>query len=227
MPTLASMNEHLIHDFSKKKGLAGNLLFSLRHPQAQSHRAAFRHNLQRLGWMLGNALAEVWPMKEVEVNTGLGTARGSIPSEQPVLATVMRAGLPMHAGVLDVWDGADCAFVSAYRKHNPNGGFDIEIEYLGAPSCEGRILVLVDPMLATGASMVAAYKALCSDGTPKQLHVICAIASPEGVEYAQQELPEGTTFWIGAIDEGLDQNDYIVPGLGDAGDLSYGPKTRS
>jgi uracil phosphoribosyltransferase len=161
------------------------------------------------------------------VNTGLGTARCSIPSEQPVLATVMRAGLPMHAGVLDVWDGADCAFVSAYRKHNPNGGFDIEIEYLGAPSCEGRILVLVDPMLATGASMVAAYKALCSDGTPKQLHVICAIASPEGVKYAQQELPEGTTFWIGAIDEGLDQNDYIVPGLGDAGDLSYGPKSRS
>jgi uracil phosphoribosyltransferase len=177
--------------------------------------------------MLGNALAEVWPMKEVEVNTGLGTARCSIPSEQPVLATVMRAGLPMHAGVLEVWDGADCAFVSAYRKHNPNGGFDIEIEYLGAPSCEGRILVLVDPMLATGASMVAAYKALCSDGTPKQLHVICAIASPEGVKYAQQELPEGTTFWIGAIDEGLDQNDYIVPGLGDAGDLSYGPKSRS
>ena len=219
------MNEHLIHDFSKKKGLAGNLLFSLRHPQAQSHRAAFRHNLQRLGWMLGNALAEVWPMKEVEVNTGLGTARCSIPSEQPVLATVMRAGLPMHAGVLDVWDGADCAFVSAYRKHNPNGGFDIEID--GGINFEGRILVLVDPMLATGASMVAAYKALCSDGTPKQLHVICAIASPEGVKYAQQELPEGTTFWIGAIDEGLDQNDYIVPGLGDAGDLSYGPKSRS
>ncbi len=227
MPTLARMNEHLIHDFSKKKGLAGHLLFSLRHPQAQSNRAVFRHNLQRLGWMLGNALAEVWPMKDVEVNTGLGTARCSIPSEQPVLATVMRAGLPMHAGVLDVWDGADGAFVSAYRKHNSSGGFDIEIEYLGAPSCEGRILVLVDPMLATGASMVAAYKALCSDGTPKQLHVICAIASPEGVKYAQQELPEGTTFWIGAIDEGLDQNDYIVPGLGDAGDLSYGPKSRS
>ena len=221
------MNEHLIHDFSKKKGLAGHLLFSLRHPQAQSNRAVFRHNLQRLGWMLGNALAEVWPMKDVEVNTGLGTARCSIPSEQPVLATVMRAGLPMHAGVLDVWDGADGAFVSAYRKHNSSGGFDIEIEYLGARSCEGRILVLVDPMLATGASMVAAYKALCSDGTPKQLHVICAIASPEGVKYAQQELPEGTTFWIGAIDEGLDQNDYIVPGLGDAGDLSYGPKSRS
>ena len=227
MPTLARMNENLINDFSKKKGLAGSLLFSLRHPQAQSHRAVFRHNLQRLGWMLGNALAEVWPMKEVEVNTGLGTARCIIPSEQPVLATVMRAGLPMHAGVLDVWDGADCAFVSAYRKHKPNGRFDIEIEYLGAPSCEDRILVLVDPMLATGASMVAAYKALCSDGTPKQLHVICAIASPEGVRYAQQELPEGTTFWIGAIDEGLDQDDYIVPGLGDAGDLSYGPKTRS
>ena len=224
MPTLASMNDNLINDFSKKKGPAGNLLFSLCHPQAQSHRAAFRHNLQRLGWMLGNAVAEVWPMKEVEVNTGLGTATCSIPSEQPVLATVMRAGLPMHAGVLEVWDGADCAFVSAYRKHNSSGGFDIEIEYLGAPSCEGRILVLVDPMLATGASMVAAYKALCSDGTPKQLHVICAIASPEGVKYAQQELPEGTTFWIGAIDEGLDQNDYIVPGLGDAGDKIFGTK---
>tara|TARA_B110000902_G_C13758407_1_gene379568 strand:- start:25 stop:525 length:501 start_codon:yes stop_codon:yes gene_type:complete len=166
-------------------------------------------------------------MKEIEVKTGLGVAQCSVIKEQPVLATVMRAGLPMHAGVLEVWDQADCAFVSAYRKHNNEGGFDIEIEYLGAPSCKDRILVLVDPMLATGASMVAAYEALITEGAPSQLHVIAAIASPEGVEYAQNNLPKGTVFWIGAIDEGLDDNGYIVPGLGDAGDLSYGAKSRS
>ena len=221
------MNEKLIHDFSKKPGMAGSLLFSLRHEIAQSHRGAFRHNLQRLGWLLGNAMAEVWPMKEIEVKTGLGVAKCNIIKEQPVLATVIRAGLPMHAGVLEVWDQADCAFVSAYRKHNDKGGFDIEIEYIGAPTCEDRILVLVDPMLATGASMVSAYEALCLEGAPSQLHVIIAIASPEGVEYAQKHLPEGTVFWIGAIDEGLDENGYIVPGLGDAGDLSYGTKSRS
>lgn len=221
------MNDKLIHDFSKKPGMAGTLLFSLRHEVAQSHRGAFRHNLQRLGWLLGNAMAEVWPMKEIEVKTGLGVAKCSIIKEQPVLATVMRAGLPMHAGVLEVWDQADCAFVSAYRKHNNEGGFDIEIEYLGAPSCKDRILVLVDPMLATGASMVASYEALITEGAPSQLHVIAAIASPEGVEYAQNNLPKGTVFWIGAIDEGLDDNGYIVPGLGDAGDLSYGAKSRS
>ena len=221
------MNDKLIHDFSKKPGMAGTLLFSLRHEVAQSHRGAFRHNLQRLGWLLGNAMAEVWPMKEIEVKTGLGVAKCSVIKEQPVLATVMRAGLPMHAGVLEVWDQADCAFVSAYRKHNNEGGFDIEIEYLGAPSCKDRILVLVDPMLATGASMVAAYEALITEGAPSQLHVIAAIASPEGVEYAQNNLPKGTVFWIGAIDEGLDDKGYIVPGLGDAGDLSYGAKSRS
>ncbi|MGY8917493.1 MAG: uracil phosphoribosyltransferase [Flavobacteriales bacterium] len=221
------MNDKLIHDFSKKPGMAGTLLFSLRHEVAQSHRGAFRHNLQRLGWLLGNAMAEVWPMKDREVQTGLGVAKCSVIKEQPVLATVMRAGLPMHAGVLEVWDQADCAFVSAYRKHNNEGGFDIEIEYLGAPSCKDRILVLVDPMLATGASMVAAYEALITEGAPSQLHVIAAIASPEGVEYAQNNLPKGTVFWIGAIDEGLDDNGYIVPGLGDAGDLSYGAKSRS
>lgn len=221
------MNETLIHDFSTKPGMAGSLLFNLRHEVAQSHRGAFRHNLQRLGSLLGNAMAEVWPMKEVDVKTGLGVAQCTVIREQPVLATVMRAGLPMHAGVLEVWDEADCAFVSAYRKHNEQGDFDIEIEYIGAPSCKDRLLVLVDPMLATGASMVAAYQALCVDGAPRQLHVIVAIASPEGIEYAQNLLPKGTVFWIGAIDEGLDANGYIVPGLGDAGDLSYGTKTRS
>lgn len=224
---LSHMNDDLIHDFSKMPGLAGVFLFGLRHPKAQSHRAAFRHNLQRLGWVIGNALAQDWPMREIKVETGLGTATCTVPAEQPVLATILRAGIPMHAGVLEVWDQADCAFVSAYRKKNSNGGFDIKIEYLGAPSSEGRILVIVDPMLATGASMMAAYKALVSDGIPSKLHIISAIASTEGLDYAQRELPEGTTFWIGAVDDGLDENDYIVPGLGDAGDLSYGSKSRS
>ena len=218
------MNEKLIHDFSKKPGMAGSLLFSLRHEIAQSHRGAFRHNLQRLGWLLGNAMAEVWPMIEIEVKTGLGVAKCNVIKEQPVLATVMRAGLPMHAGVLEVWDQADCAFVSAYRKHNDQGGFDIEIEYIGAPSCKDRILVLVDPMLATGNSSVAAIDLLKQAGyySSKML-----TASLDNIDFIKAHFPENTHLWIAAIDNDLNEKGYIIPGLGDAGDLSYGTKSRS
>ena len=134
--------------------------------------------------------------------------------------------MPLHQGVLDVWDRADSAFVSAYRKHH-DAGFDIEIEYLGAPAMEGRALVLIDPMLATGASLQAAYDALCETGVPASVHVLTAIASEEGLANAQKWLPEGTSFILGGVDPDLNEHGYIVPGLGDAGDLAFGPKTRS
>jgi uracil phosphoribosyltransferase len=134
--------------------------------------------------------------------------------------------MPLHQGMLDIWDKADSAFVSAYRKHHALG-FDIEVEYLGAPNVAGRQLVLVDPMVATGASLQAAYNALCETGAPDQLHVVSAIASRDGLRNAQAWLPEGTTFLVGGVDPKLDERGYIVPGLGDAGDLAFGPKTRS
>jgi len=132
----------------------------------------------------------------------------------------------LHQGVLDVWDRADSAFVSAYRKHH-DAGFDIEIEYLGAPNMEGRALVLIDPMLATGASLQAAYDALCETGVPASVHVLAAIASEEGLANAQKLLPEGTSFILGGVDADLNEHGYIVPGLGDAGDLAFGAKTRN
>ena len=162
---------------------------------------------------------------ENEVTTPLGVARTRRLAEQPVLATILRAGLPLHQGLLNYFDRADSAFVSAYRKHRKGeDGFDIEVEYLSSPSLHDRTLIVCDPMLATGQSMVLVYKALLRLGKPKALHIVSAIASAEGMEYAKQHLPAGTRFWVGAIDEEMTAQAYIVPGLGDAGDLAYGNK---
>ena len=212
------LNEH--------PGMAGQLLLNLRDVSTHQDKAAFRWNMQRMGRELGSALAQSWPMAKATCTTPLGTAAEDIPAHQPVMACILRAAMPLHQGVLDVWDRADSAFVSAYRKHH-DAGFDIEIEYLGAPAMEGRALVVVDPMLATGASLQAAYDALCETGTPASVHVLAAIASEEGLSNAQQWLPEGTSFILGGVDSDLNEHGYIVPGLGDAGDLAFGPKTRS
>ena len=158
------------------------------------------------------------------VTTPLGEAPCQLPIEQPVLATILRAGLPLHNGLLNYFDRADNAFISAYRKHHKDDSFEIEIEYLSSPSITGRVLILSDPMLATGSSMVLAYKAMLQKGTPSHIHVVSAIGSNEGVEYVKKHLPKNTTIWIGAIDEELTAQAYIVPGLGDAGDLAFGGK---
>jgi uracil phosphoribosyltransferase len=211
---------------NRAPGIAGHLLLNLRDASRHGDRAAFRWNMQRMGRELGSALAQSWPMADATCTTPLGTATERVPAHQPVLACILRASMPLHQGVMDVWDAADGAFVSAYRKHH-DAGFDIEIEYLGAPSMEGRALVLVDPMLATGASLQAAYDALCETGVPASVHVLAAIASEEGLANAQQGLPEGTSFILGGVDADLNEHGYIVPGLGDAGDLAFGPKTRA
>ena len=211
---------------NRTPGIAGHLLLNLRDASRHGDRAAFRWNMQRMGRELGSALAQSWPMADASCTTPLGTANERVPAHQPVLACILRASMPLHQGVMDVWDAADGAFVSAYRKHH-DAGFDIEIEYLGAPSMEGRALVLVDPMLATGASLQAAYDALCEPGVPASVHVLAAIASEDGLANAQRELPEGTAFILGGVDSDLNEHGYIVPGLGDAGDLAFGPKTRA
>ena len=161
------LNEH--------PGMAGQLLLNLRDASTHQDKAAFRWNMQRLGRELGSALAQSWEMAEAACQTPLGEAAERVPAEQPVLACILRAAMPLHQGMLDVWDKADSAFVSAYRKHHDRG-FDIEVEYLGAPSVAGRQLVLVDPMLATGASLQAAYDALCEHGAPDRLHVVSALS---------------------------------------------------
>ena len=214
------------HILNRAPGMAGQLLLNLRDASKHEDRAAFRWNMQRMGRELGSALAQSWPMAKATCKTPLGTATEDIPAHQPAMACILRAAMPLHHGVLDVWDRADSAFVSAYRKHH-DAGFDIEIEYLGAPAMEGRALVLIDPMLATGASLQAAYDALCETGVPASVHVLAAIASQEGLANAQKWLPDGTSFILGGVDSNLNEYGYIVPGLGDAGDLAFGPKTRA
>jgi uracil phosphoribosyltransferase len=215
----------MVLELVKQHSIAGQFLAELRDVQVQKDPMRFRRNLERLGEVLAMELSRTMEYEEREVVSPLGTARVSLLKEQPVLATILRAGLPLHQGLLNYFDRADNAFISAYRKHRKGEeGFDIEVEYLSSPALHGRVLVLCDPMLATGQSMVLVYKALLRLGLPRQLHVVSAIASAEGLGHARRHLPTGTRFWIGAIDEEMTAQAYIVPGLGDAGDLAYGAK---
>lgn len=215
----------MVHELVKQHSVAGQFLAELRDVGVQGDPMRFRRNLERIGEVIAYELSRTLEYEMREVTTPLGVAQVAALREQPVLATILRAGLPMHQGMLNYFDRADNAFVSAYRKHRKGtDAFDIEVEYLSSPSLEDRIVVLCDPMLATGQSMVLVYRALLKLGRPKALHVVSAIASAEGLEYAKLHLPAGTRFWIGAVDEEMTAQSYIVPGLGDAGDLAYGRK---
>ena len=215
----------MVFELVSRPSVADHFIAELRDVQVQKDPMRFRRNLERVGEVLAYELSRTLAYEELEVTTPLAVARGRHLAEQPVLATILRAGLPMHQGMLNYFDRADNAFISAYRKHRKGtDSFDIEVEYLSSPSLEGRVLVLCDPMLATGQSMVLVHRALQRLGKPRSLHVVSAIASSEGLEYAKLHLPAGTRFWIGAIDEEMTAQSYIVPGLGDAGDLAYGEK---
>jgi uracil phosphoribosyltransferase len=215
----------MVHELVKQHSVASQFLAELRDVSVQRDPMRFRRNLERLGEVIALELSRTMEYETREVTTPLGVATVAGLGEQPVLATILRAGLPMHQGMLNYFDRADSAFVSAYRKHRKGtDSFDIEVEYLSSPSLEDRIVVLCDPMLATGQSMVLVYRALLRLGKPKAIHVVSAIASIEGLEYAKLHLPAGTRYWIGAIDEEMTAQAYIVPGLGDAGDLAYGEK---
>lgn len=215
----------MVLELVKQRSVAAHFLAELRDVDVQKDAMRFRRNLERIGEVMALELSRTMEYREAEVTSPLGIATVQLLAEQPVLATILRAGLPLHQGMLNYFDKADSAFISAYRKHRKGeDGFDIHVEYLSSPSLEDRVLVLCDPMLATGRSMVLVYKALLRLGKPKALHVVSAIASTEGLEYAKLHLPPGTRFWLGAVDEEMTAQAYIVPGLGDAGDLAYGAK---
>jgi uracil phosphoribosyltransferase len=215
----------MVVELVSRPSIADRFIAELRDVGVQRDPMRFRRNLERLGEVIAMELSRTLTYEECEVQTPLGMAHARRLAQQPVLATILRAGLPLHQGLLNYFDRADNAFVSAYRKHRKGeDAFDIEVEYLSSPSLEDRVLVLCDPMLATGQSMVLVYKALLRQGRPRALHVVSAIASNEGLEYARRHLPPDTRFWIGAIDEEMTAQAYIVPGLGDAGDLAYGSK---
>lgn len=197
----------------------------LRNVDIQHDPMRFRNNLHRIGEIMAYEISKHLNYKEVEISTPLGPCVCHDIDDKIVLATILRAGLPFHQGFLNFFDRAENAFVSAYRKYKEKGDtFDVLIEYLASPILEGKTLIIVDPMLATGSSMELAYKALLTKGCPASIHVASVIASRQSIDYVEQHFPEDTTLWVGAIDEEVNAHSYIVPGLGDAGDLAFGEK---
>jgi uracil phosphoribosyltransferase len=211
-------------NLSEQNSIFNSYLSEIRDEQIQKDPMRFRENIRRMGMLLGYEVSRRMDFINRSVVTPLGVAEVPTLSEQPVVASILRAGIPLHMGVLDLFDRADNAFISAYRKTNPDHSFEIEVEYLASPSLENRTLLLCDPMLATGRSMVLCYEAMKDRGTPKHTHLISLVGSEEGIEHVSQEIGEDVTLWIGAVDEELNAKSYIVPGLGDAGDLAFGQK---
>jgi len=217
----------MVIDLSKHHSLLNHWVAELRDVHVQNDRMRFRRNIERIGEVAAYELSKTLRFKSVDVTTPLGVVSTSLLEEQPVLGTILRAGLPLHQGMLNYFDKADNAFISAYRKHHPDGSFEISLEYLSCPDLNNRILILCDPMLATGASLVETIQAIQKTYTPAQIHIVVTIASQKGIEHVEKELGAEIPIWCAAIDPILNDKSYIVPGLGDAGDLAFGTKMQS
>ena len=215
----------MLHNLSEQNSLVTTFIAELRDVNIQNDRMRFRRNLGRIGEIAAYEISKKLQWEEVEVTTPLGTAMSAELISQPILATILRAGLPLHDGLLNYFDKADNAFIAAYRKHGKDGSFDIHMEYVTCPEIDGRVLIVSDPMLATGASLVLALKELLATGKPKEVHIVTAIACTVGIEHVMRNLPN-THIWTGAVDDELTAMAYIVPGLGDAGDLAFGEKMQ-
>jgi len=213
-------------DLSKTKSIANTFIAELRDENIQKDAMRFRKNLERLGEVFAYEISKTLKYTSKEVVTPLGTSQCDFLETQPVLATILRAGLPLQQGLLNVFDKAECCFISANRKVKKNGDFVIQMDYISTPDLEGRVLIMADPMLATGRSMVMCCKELINRYRVTELHIVAAIASTEGVAHVKANLPKAK-LWLGAIDEEMTSKSYIVPGLGDAGDLAYGEKVGS
>lgn len=214
-----------ITDFAQHDSLMSRYMLELRDVNIQKDPMRFRRNLERIGEIMAYEISRDLTYEDVSVETPLATAVCRQPVAQPVLATIMRAGIPFHQGFLQYFDGAENAFVSAYRRYTQGDEFEVCIEYLASPSIEGKTLIICDPMLATGASMELSYRALLTRGEPAHIHIASVIASRQAVDYVRRVFPaDRTSLWVAAIDPDLNPHKYIVPGLGDAGDLAYGTK---
>jgi uracil phosphoribosyltransferase len=214
-----------LHILGNSNSLFNEFIAEVRSAEVQTDSMRFRRNLERIGEIFAYEISKTMQYADQEVVTPLGIATVPRLQEKPVLATILRAGLPMHQGMLNYFDRADNAFISAFRKYYRDGTFEIQIDYLSAPDLDEKTLILCDPMLATGQSLVLAYEELMSKGDPLHTHIVSAIVSRQGLDYVMSKLPEDScTFWIGAVDEELTAQSFIVPGLGDAGDLAYGIK---
>lgn len=216
-----------IINLSESNSIINQYLAETRDVDYQKNRLLFRNNIQRIGELEAYEISKQLDYETKDVTTPLGISQVNVPANKIVLATIFRAGLPFHNGFLNIFDHAGNAFVSAYREYTDeeHHNIGVHVEYLATPSIDGKTLIIADPMLATGASMELGYKAFLTKGTPKRIHVACVIASPEGIEHIKKTFPEEkTTIWCAAIDPGLNEHQYIVPGFGDAGDLCYGEK---
>jgi uracil phosphoribosyltransferase len=218
-----------VFNFAEQNTVINRFMAELRDKNLQKNRLLFRHNIKRVGEMMAYELSKTLEYKPKTVTTPLGSLDIPLPKDDIVLATVLRAGLPFHEGFLRVFDDADNGFVSAFRMYLNREHTEVGIytEYIATQNVKNKTLIIVDPMLATGGSLAAAIEALLQSGKPKKIHLCCVIAAPEGIEVVKQALPEDATIWCAAIDQGMNEHKYIVPGFGDCGDLCYGEKMQS
>lgn len=216
----------IIHHLGETPSIANRFLAELRDVTIQKDRMRFRKNLERIGEILCYEMSKTLHFENQTVMTPLGEKEMQLPKNKVVICSILRAGLALHQGLMNFFDGADNAFISAYRKHTSETEFDILVEYLASPSLKDKTLFLADPMLATGRSFVNVYEALNPLGKPKEVHLFSVIGSEEGVQYLSDKFPKDTHLWIAAIDPQLDEKGYIIPGLGDAGDLAFGNKMQ-
>jgi uracil phosphoribosyltransferase len=215
----------MVVNLSEQYSLLSDWIGEIRDVDVQKDRMRFRRNLERIGEVAAFEISKRLPYVEKEVQTPLGTANVKVLKDQPVITTILRAGLPLHQGLLSFFDKADNGFISAYRKHNRDGSFEISLDYVSCPELEGRVVIVSDPMLATGSSLVKTIQYLREEGHPSEIHIVVAIACTVGIEFVLRSEPN-CTIWCGAIDDELTAKGYIVPGLGDAGDLAFGTKVQ-
>jgi uracil phosphoribosyltransferase len=215
----------MVINLSDQYSLLSDWVSELRDAEVQVDRMRFRRNLERVGEVAAYEISKELQYEEREIQTPLGTSLCKKLTNQPVLATILRAGLPLHQGILNYFDKADNAFISAYRKHNKDGSFEISLDYVSCPDLEDRVVIISDPMLATGSSLVKTIQFLREEGKPSSIHIVAAIACTVGIEYVHRSEPQ-VKIWCGAIDDELTAKGFIVPGLGDAGDLAFGVKVQ-
>ena len=214
-----------IINLGKQNSIFNHFVREIRDVNIQKDAMRFRRNIERIGEIFAYEISKKMTYENIDVTTPLGISSESLMIEKPVLATILRAGLPLHQGLLNYFDSSENCFISAFRKHKRGGDFEIKIEYMSSPDLEGKTVILCDPMLASGSSMVLAMEAILSKGKPKHIHVVVTIASSEGIQYFKENLPfRNCTLWLGAEDKEMTAQSYIVPGLGDAGDLAFGEK---
>ncbi|AZQ60939.1 uracil phosphoribosyltransferase [Flammeovirga pectinis] len=209
---------------NQEANVGSNYLNELRDPSIQTDRARFRRNLERIGELLSYEISKTLDYQDADITTPLGVAKSRVITDKLVVTTILRAGLPMYEGVLNIFDHADSGFVASYRSSTGEDEVEINMEYVASGNLDGKVVILADPMLATGKSLLLALEGLLKNGTPKHVHIMAAIASQDGVDYVKNNIPVEASIWLGAVDAELNSKSYIIPGLGDAGDLCFGEK---